>query len=119
MGQVTHISEDLGTPEDRAGEGSYPPNPGGRRPSSTAFTAACVRSETPSLERMRSRCLLTVERERCSCWAIWRLVLPEAMWPRTSVSLGVSGLAIQAAEAAGSTEGVGCVCGRTFSCTAT
>src|SRR5215213_1857618 len=106
------------TPDDRGGEGSYPPNPGGRRPSSTAFTAACVRSETPSLGSMCSRCLFTVERERCSSFAIWRLVLPEAIWPRISVSLGVSGLSIEDAEERGSTEVVDCVCGRTFSCTA-
>src|SRR5829696_3349105 len=105
-------------PEVRADKDYYSLGPGGISLNSMALTAAWVRSDTSSLEMMRSRCLLTVERERCSCWAIWRLVLPEARWPMTSVSLGVSGLDVENAEAAGSTEVDGCVCGHTFSCTA-
>jgi len=42
------------------------------KPISMAFTAAWVRSETPSFLRTRSMCLLTVERERCSSLAIPR-----------------------------------------------
>src|SRR5918912_56345 len=58
-------------------------------PSSTARTAAWVRSETPSLSMMRSTCTLTVPTLTNRLWPISAFVLPSATSRSTSSSRGV------------------------------
>ena len=56
---------------------------------SMARTAAWVRSDTPSLERMLRTCAFTVLTLKSRFWAIWGLVCPWLSSFNTSTSLGV------------------------------
>ena len=66
-------------------------HPQGRsiNPNSKPCTTAWVRSETPSLEMMCSTWFLAVPRLITRSAAIWRLVRPSFISPRTSSSRGV------------------------------
>src|SRR6185437_481161 len=73
--------------------GSHPPGKASRyrKPSSLAFSAACVRSRTPSLPMMLLRWFLTVPLAMKRDWLISRLEAPRASRDRISRSRSVNG----------------------------